>query len=274
MFRARRSSSGRLRSTVRRISPASRSAAAPGLRATIRGGPPKAAIETIWNAGGRRHRFKAALWGRADGLRQDGSANLLGTYSFNSVADFAANRPNSFTRTLSQPERDGSVWNSAAAFSHQWAPTRFFSLLYGARVEADGFAGAPRDESRAGAGARRRDRARADALPRESARRVLVSVQPRSRQRVGLELQSGRKVLPKHVRRRARRHRRVPRPSPSADSRGRVVGDRARGRHVGAVVRRLRGADAQLGRLRRRSEQRAEHVASTAAGCWRTRRRA
>src|SRR5204862_4080382 len=84
----------------------------------------EAANETIWNAGGRRHRFKALLWGRADGVRQDGSANRLGAFSFNSVSDFAANRPTSFTRTLTQPERSGSAWNSAAAFSHQYAPTR------------------------------------------------------------------------------------------------------------------------------------------------------
>jgi hypothetical protein len=103
----------------------------------------EAANETIWNAGGRRHRFKALVWGRADGLRIDGGANELGSFSFNSVADFAANRPTSFTRTLTQPDRSGTAWNTAAAFSHQYAPTRFFSLLYGARVEADGFGDAP-----------------------------------------------------------------------------------------------------------------------------------
>ncbi|HTE45055.1 MAG TPA: carboxypeptidase-like regulatory domain-containing protein [Gemmatimonadaceae bacterium] len=103
----------------------------------------EAGNETIWNAGGRRHRFKATLWGRADGLRQDGSSNRLGAFTFNSVDDFAANRPTSFSRTLSQPVRSGTAWNSAAAFSHQWAPTRFFSLLYGARVEADGFGDPP-----------------------------------------------------------------------------------------------------------------------------------
>ncbi len=103
----------------------------------------EAANETIWNAGGRRHRFKALLWARADGLRQDGIPNALGTFTFNSIADFAAGHPASFSRTLSQPERSGSVWNSATAVAHQWAPSRFFSMLYGARVEMDGFFGAP-----------------------------------------------------------------------------------------------------------------------------------
>lgn len=101
------------------------------------------ANETIWNAGGRRHRFKALVWARGDGIRQGGIPNQLGTFAFNSIADFAAGHPASFTRTLSQPERLGSVWNSAAAVAHMWAPTRFFSMLYGARVEADGFFGAP-----------------------------------------------------------------------------------------------------------------------------------
>jgi hypothetical protein len=101
------------------------------------------ANETIWNARGRRHRFKALLWGRADGLHQEGSANRLGSFSFNSVADLAANRPTSFSRVLAQPVRTGSTWNAAAAMSHQYAPTRFFSVLYGARLEADGFGDAP-----------------------------------------------------------------------------------------------------------------------------------
>jgi hypothetical protein len=101
------------------------------------------ANETIWNAGGRRHRFKTLLWGRFDGLHQAPNGNRLGTFSYNSIQDFAANRPSSFSRTLAQPDASGSAWNSAAAFSHSWAPTRFFSLIYGARVEANGFGDTP-----------------------------------------------------------------------------------------------------------------------------------
>jgi hypothetical protein len=99
--------------------------------------------ETAWNANGRRHRFKAMLWGRADGLRQAGVENALGRYSFNSLADLAAGEASSFTRTLAQPARSGSVWNTAAAFAHTWSPSRFLSVIYGARLEADGFSEAP-----------------------------------------------------------------------------------------------------------------------------------
>jgi hypothetical protein len=103
----------------------------------------EAANETIWNARGRRHRFKALAWGRADGLEQQGISNSLGTFSFNSIDDFEAGKPASFSRTLNQPDRSGSVWNTAAALAHQFSPSRFFGLLYGARVEADGFFDSP-----------------------------------------------------------------------------------------------------------------------------------
>jgi hypothetical protein len=102
------------------------------------------ANETIWNVGGRRHRLKALAWARADGLRQEGIANSLGSYTFNSIEDLAAGHPTSFSRTLTQPARSGTVWNAATALAHQYAPTRTFSVLYGARIEADGFADAPR----------------------------------------------------------------------------------------------------------------------------------
>jgi hypothetical protein len=95
--------------------------------------------ETGWNVNGRRHRFKAMAWGRVDGLREQGANNALGSYTFNSLADFAANRASSYSRTLSQPDRSGTVWNAAAAFVHTWAPSRFLGVIYGARLEGDGF---------------------------------------------------------------------------------------------------------------------------------------
>lgn len=99
--------------------------------------------ETTWNVNGRRHHFKALLFARADGSRQEGTGNSLGSFGFNSIADFAAGNAASFTRTLSQPARTGSVWNTATALAHQYAPTRWFNMIYGARVEADGFLASP-----------------------------------------------------------------------------------------------------------------------------------
>ena len=98
---------------------------------------------TAWNAHGRTHRFRALLWGRVDGLREEGFSNGLGTYTFNSIEDFSAGRASSFSRTLTQPPREGTVWNAATALAHTFGATRYFNLQYGARVEADGFSSAP-----------------------------------------------------------------------------------------------------------------------------------
>ncbi|MEO6527395.1 MAG: carboxypeptidase-like regulatory domain-containing protein [Gemmatimonadaceae bacterium] len=99
--------------------------------------------ETAWNANGRRHRFKGQLWARADGLRQEGATNAHGSYAFASIADLAAGRASSYSRTLAQPARSGTVWNGAAALAHTYAPSRWFNMIYGARLEADGFMDAP-----------------------------------------------------------------------------------------------------------------------------------
>ncbi|MBC7842365.1 MAG: carboxypeptidase regulatory-like domain-containing protein [Gemmatimonadaceae bacterium] len=98
---------------------------------------------TMWNARGRRHTFKAFGWARVDALEQSGGADLLGRYSFNSITDFAAGRPASFSRTLTQPARDGTVWNAGGAMAHQWNPTKRVSVLYGARIEGNGFTSSP-----------------------------------------------------------------------------------------------------------------------------------
>ena len=98
---------------------------------------------TVWNARGRRHTFKAFGWARVDALSESGGADLLGRYSFNSISDLAAGRPASFSRTLAQPSSDGTVWNVAGAMAHQWNPTKRMSLIYGARLEGNGFASSP-----------------------------------------------------------------------------------------------------------------------------------
>ncbi|MEO6779197.1 MAG: carboxypeptidase-like regulatory domain-containing protein, partial [Gemmatimonadaceae bacterium] len=89
---------------------------------------------TTWNTNGKRNHFKGLIWARADGLRQSAISNQFGSYSFNSLGDLANGNADSYSRTLSQPERSGSVWNAAAALAHQWSPSRTFNVLYGARL--------------------------------------------------------------------------------------------------------------------------------------------
>src|SRR5690349_18103016 len=101
---------------------------------------------TAWNAHGRTHRFRGLLWGRVDGLREEGFGNALGTYTFNSIDDFITGHASTFSRTLTEPPREGTVWNAATALAHTFGATRYFNVQYGARLEADGFgSAAPRN---------------------------------------------------------------------------------------------------------------------------------
>ena len=54
-----------------------------------------------------RHNFKVTFDGRVENDAATQNANRLGTFSYNSLADFAAQRPASFTRTLSSRETQG-----------------------------------------------------------------------------------------------------------------------------------------------------------------------
>jgi hypothetical protein len=101
------------------------------------------ADDLSWLRGGRRHLFKVHAWSRVDGLRDETTTNARGTFSYNTLDDLAAGRPASYTRTLAQPTRKGATWNAATAFAHRWAPSRVFQVMWGARVEANTFLGAP-----------------------------------------------------------------------------------------------------------------------------------
>lgn len=101
------------------------------------------ADDLTWLRGGRRHLFKLHAWSRMDGVRDETVSDARGSYSFNTLADLAAGTPATFTRTLAQPARDGATWNAATGFAHRWAPARVFQLLWGARVDASRFLGAP-----------------------------------------------------------------------------------------------------------------------------------
>lgn len=80
---------------------------------------------------------------RLDGVSEMASANTFGTFAFNSLADFAANRPASFTRTLNAPIRTGGEWNGFVALGDLWRKSPTFQLLYGARIEGNRFTSVP-----------------------------------------------------------------------------------------------------------------------------------
>jgi hypothetical protein len=80
---------------------------------------------------------------RFDLSSSDNAFNRLGTYTFNSIADLQANRPASFTRTLSSPTRSGGEWSGALSLGNNWVKSTHFSMIYGARLEANAYTQAP-----------------------------------------------------------------------------------------------------------------------------------
>jgi hypothetical protein len=99
---------------------------------------------TQFYARGRQpHRVQLSADVRLDGIRQETNADRFGTYSYNSLADLAANRPASFTRTLNNPARTGAVWNGFVALGDQWRKSPSFQLLYGARLEGNRYLDVP-----------------------------------------------------------------------------------------------------------------------------------
>lgn len=89
------------------------------------------------------HRGKVYAESRLDDYSRNISANRLGSFSFNSLADLQANQPASFSRTLSTPVKSGGEWSGVLAASDQWRKTDRLTILYGARTEANVFTKAP-----------------------------------------------------------------------------------------------------------------------------------
>lgn len=68
------------------------------------------------------HRIAFGAYGMARHFEQDVTNNRYGTFSYNSLADFASNLPSQFTRTLQPTIRDGSMISEAFYLSDAWRP--------------------------------------------------------------------------------------------------------------------------------------------------------
>jgi hypothetical protein len=68
------------------------------------------------------HRFTLGLYALGQYFNQDVTSNRYGTFSYNSLADFATNMPSQFTRTLQPTVRNGGAWTEALYLSDAWRP--------------------------------------------------------------------------------------------------------------------------------------------------------
>ncbi|HXV17110.1 MAG TPA: carboxypeptidase regulatory-like domain-containing protein, partial [Gemmatimonadaceae bacterium] len=89
------------------------------------------------------HRFK--LGGLLNEERSESGSfnNALGTYTFNSLADFEAGRAASFTRTLSPRDRVARTINGALYLGDSWRRSPRLQFTYGARLESSAYPDAP-----------------------------------------------------------------------------------------------------------------------------------
>ncbi len=111
------------------------------------------------------HRYRIGALLNTQSFEQDVTGNRFGTYTYNSLEDFATNDPATFTRTLSPTVRSGRSNNSALYLSDVWRPTSNLQLTLGGRLERSWFGGAPARN----AAAEEAFGVRTDVLPTETA---------------------------------------------------------------------------------------------------------
>lgn len=73
----------------------------------------------------------------------DQSSNLLGSFAFNSLADFEAGIPASFTRTLTPRRQGRSQATIGLSLGDAWRPNQDLNLNYGVRLDASRFGSGP-----------------------------------------------------------------------------------------------------------------------------------
>ncbi|HUR91147.1 MAG TPA: TonB-dependent receptor, partial [Gemmatimonadaceae bacterium] len=96
-----------------------------------------------WFSVNNKHRVKLTSELRFDTNEQESANNTLGTFTFNSLADYGADRPATFSRELRS--RDRSVGQLTAGFSlgDAYRRTNRLQIQYGVRVDANRFTSRP-----------------------------------------------------------------------------------------------------------------------------------
>lgn len=103
----------------------------------------EATNELSWISNDGAHRLKLGGLLNVSHYNQDYATNRSGTFTYNSLADFEANTPALFTRTLAPSERNGGILNGALYLGDTWRVSRALQLTYGARLEHSSYSGVP-----------------------------------------------------------------------------------------------------------------------------------
>jgi hypothetical protein len=98
---------------------------------------------TSWISMDNRHRWMLTEDVRVNQTQTDNSRNRFGTYTYNSLADFEAGKPASFTRLLSPRIRNGNDIGTAFSLSDTYRPAPRLQIQYGPRIDILRFNVAP-----------------------------------------------------------------------------------------------------------------------------------
>ena len=96
-----------------------------------------------WFSASNKHRLKLITELRRDAYTSNQTTNLLGTFSYLSLGDFAANQPASFTRQLSPRTSGTSQLVGALSLGDAWRPTNDVQIQYGVRLDGNRFTSDP-----------------------------------------------------------------------------------------------------------------------------------
>jgi hypothetical protein len=115
----------------------------PALPRGVRNSGAELSDQLSWLSRDRKHRVRATLNVRTDAFSQDQYSNRRGTYTFNSIADFEANRPASFSRVFADRNASASAMTGVMSLGDEWRPNSRLQVLYGVRLDASRFGTAP-----------------------------------------------------------------------------------------------------------------------------------
>ena len=103
----------------------------------------QATNQLSWFSSTNKHRLKLTSDLRYDGVWQDQTSNLLGTFTFNSLTEMAAGRAAQFTRQLTRRERNTGQLVGGLALGDSWRKSSNLQFQYGVRLDGNAFLDSP-----------------------------------------------------------------------------------------------------------------------------------
>lgn len=103
----------------------------------------EATNELSWISGNGAHRIKLGAFYNRSRTTSEVAADRLGTFTYQSLEDFEANRPALFTRSLTPSQRSGRSSTTALYLGDTWRTSPSLQLNYGLRAEHSWLEDAP-----------------------------------------------------------------------------------------------------------------------------------